>query len=221
MAGSHATLRSHIRCSFLRLCRPQVANRNRLWARSSSLNTRSIYPVFKSTYQRITMSSPDVTSSAAASLPALVIESRTPFTFKVDHIKRLDSTTNYLSWRNQVSIDLHVIEIEKYVDASTPKPTDTTHLATWTRNDYPAKAAMLSFLSEDFIDLASDATTAKDAWQAVEDHWDLRNSSTLQHTVQSFVSTQMQDTNVLTDHISSYEQKYTYTTERCRSANDK
>ena len=158
------------------------------------------------------MSSSDATSSAAASPPPPVTESRTPFTFKVDHIKRLDSTTNYLSWRNQVSIDLHVMDIYKYVDGSTPKPTDTTHLAAWTRNDYRAKAAIMSFLSEDFIYPASDAPTAKDAWKAVEDHRDLRNSSTLHHTVQSFFSTKMQDTDVLTDHISSYEQKHTYTT---------
>ena len=167
------------------------------------------------------MSSSDATSSAAASLPPPpVTESRTPFTIKLDHIKRLDSTTNYLSWRNQVCIYLHVMDIYKYVDGSTPKPTDTTHLATWTRNDYTAKAAIMSFLSEDFIYLASDATTAKDAWKAVEDHRDLRNSSTLHHTVQYFFSTKMQDTDVLTDQISSYEQKQTYTTERCRSAND-
>ena len=159
------------------------------------------------------MSSSDATSSAAASLPPPVTESRTPFTFKLDHIKRLDSTTNYLSWRNQVSIYLHVMDIYKYVDGSTPKPTDTTHLATWTRNDYTAKAAIMSYLSENFIYLASDAPTAKDAWKAVEDHRDLRNSSTLHHTVQSFFSTKMQDTDVLTDHISSYEQKHTDTTE--------
>ena len=109
------------------------------------------------------MASSDSTSSAAASLPPLITESRTPFTFKLDHIKRLDSTTNYLSWRNQVSIYLHVIDIYKFVDGSTPKPTDTTQLATWTRNDYTAKAAIMSFLSEDFIYLATDATTAKDA----------------------------------------------------------
>ena len=159
------------------------------------------------------MSSSDATSSATASPPPpLVTESRTPFLFKLDHIKRLDSTTNYLSWRNQVSIYLHVIDIYKYVDGSTRKPTDTTHLATWTRNDYTAKAAIMSFLSEDFIYLACDAPTAKDAWKAVDDYRDLRNSSTLHHTVQSFFSTKMQDTDVLTDHICSYEQKHTYTT---------
>ena len=101
------------------------------------------------------------------------------------------------------------MDIYKYVDGSTPKPTDTTHLATWTRNDYTAKAAIMSFLSEDFIYLASDAPTAKDAWKAVKDHRDLRNSSTLHHTVQSFFSTKMQDTDVLTHHISSSEQKHT------------
>ena len=116
------------------------------------------------------MSSSDATSSAAPSLPPPVTESRTPFTFKRDHIKRLDSTTNYLSWRNQVSNYLHVVDIYKYVDGSTPKPTDTTHLATWTRNDYRAKAGIMSFLSEDFIYPASDASRAKDAWKAVEDH---------------------------------------------------
>ena len=128
------------------------------------------------------MSSSDTTSSAAASLPPPVTESGTPFTFKLDHIKRLDGTTHYLSWRNQVSIYLHVMDIYKYVDGSTPKPTDTTHLAAWTRNDYTAKAAIMSFLCEDFIYLASDATTAKDAWKAVEDHRDIRNSLTLQHS---------------------------------------
>ena len=78
----------------------------------------------------------------------------------------------------------------------------------------------MSFLSEDFIYLASDAPTAKDAWKAVEEHRDSRNSLILHHTVQSFFSTKMQDTDVLTHHIPSYEQKHTYTTEGCRSAND-
>ena len=112
------------------------------------------------------------------------------------------------------------MHIHMYVDGSPPKPTDTTHLATWTHNDSTAKAAIMCFLSEDFIYLASDAPTAKDGWKAVEDYRDLRNSSTLHHTVQSFFSTKMQDTNVLTDHISSYEQKHTYNTVRCRRAND-
>ena len=67
----------------------------------------------------------------------------------------------------------------------------------------------MSFLFEDFIYLASDAPTGKDEWKAVEDPRDSPNSSTLHHTVQSFFSTKMQDTNVLTDHISSYEQKHT------------
>ena len=159
------------------------------------------------------MFSSDATSSAAASTPPLVTESRTPFTLKLDHIKRLDGTINYLSWRHQVSIYLHVMDIYKYVNGLTPKPTDTTHLATWTRNDYTAKAAIMSFLSEDFIYLDSDVPTPKDTCKAVEDHRDLRNSSTLHHTVQSFFPTKMQDTDVLTDHIYSYEQKHTYTTE--------
>ena len=122
-------------------------------------------------------------SSGSAALPPLVTESRTPFTFKLDHIKRLDSTTNYLSWRNQVSIYLHVMDIYKYVDGSTSKPTDTTQLTTWTRNDCRAKAAIMCFLSEEFIYVASDAPTVKDVWKAVEDHRDLRNSSILHHTV--------------------------------------
>ena len=169
-----------------------------------------MYPVFKSTYHSITLSSPDATSSAALCLPSLVTESRTLFTFKLDYIKRLDSTTNYLSWRKQVSIYFHVMDIYQYVDGSTPKPTDPTHLATWTRNDYEAKAAIMTFLSQDFMYLASDDTTAKDAWKAVEDHRDSRNSSTHHQTVLTFFSTKMQYTDVLNDHISCYEQKHTY-----------
>ena len=69
------------------------------------------------------MSAPDATSTAAASLAPLVPASGTPFTFKIDHVKRLDSTTNYLSWRNQVCIYLHVMDIYKFVDGSTAKPT--------------------------------------------------------------------------------------------------
>ena len=173
-----------------------------------------------STVYRITMSSSDATSSAASSLPPPVTESRTPFTFMLDHIKRLVSTTNYLLLRNQGSIYLHVMDIYKYVDGSTLKPTHTTHLATLTRNDYTAIAAIMSFISEHFFYLASDAPTAKDAWNGVEDHRDLRNTSTLQHTVQSFTSTKMQGTYDLTDHIASHEQKRTYTSERCRRANN-
>ena len=93
--------------------------------------------------------------------------------------------------------------IYKYVHGSTPKPTDTTHLATCSRDNYTAKAAIMSFLSEDFIYLASDAPRAKDAWKAVAAHRDLLNSSTLAQTVQSLFSTKMQDTDALTDHITS------------------
>ena len=146
-------------------------------------------------------------------------ESRKPFTFKLDYIKRLDSTTHNLSWRNQVCIYLHVMNIYKYVDGSTTRPTDTTQLDIRTRNDYAAKAAITSLLSEEFMYLANNVPTAKDACKAVEDHRDLRNSSTLHHTVQSFFSTTMHDTDVLTAHISAYEQKHTYTTEQGTSAN--
>ena len=116
------------------------------------------------------MSSSDTTSSAGASLPPLVSESRATVTFLPVHIKRLDSTTNYLSWCNQVAIYPHVINIYKYIDGSTPKPTDTTYLGTWIRNDYTVTAASISFHSEDFIYLAGVAPTDKDAWKAVEDH---------------------------------------------------
>ena len=83
------------------------------------------------------------------------------------------------------------MDIYKYVDGSTPKPTDTTHLATWIRNDYTAKSAIMSFLSQDFIYLASDEPTAKEAWKAVRDVRDLRIASTIHHTVQIFFSTKM------------------------------
>ena len=84
------------------------------------------------------------------------------------------------------------MDIYKSVDGSTPKPSDTTHLTTWTRNDYTAKAAIISFLAADFIYLASDAATAKDAWKPSEDHRDLQDSSTLHHIGQCFFSTKMQ-----------------------------
>ena len=109
------------------------------------------------------MPSSDATSSAAPCLAPLVTESRSPFTFKLDHIKRVDSTTNYLSLRNQISIYLPVMDIYKSVDESTHKPGDTTHLATCTRNACTAKAAIMSFLSEGFMHLASDAPPAKNA----------------------------------------------------------
>ena len=78
----------------------------------------------------------------------------------------------------------------------------------------------MSCLSEDGIYQARDATTApaQDACKEVEDKRDLRNSSPLHHRVQSFFSTQMQDTNVLTDYIFSYEQELIYITELRRSA---
>ena len=74
---------------------------------------------------------------------------------------------------------LDIMVIYKYVDASTPKPTDTPQLATWTRNDYTTKAAIMSFLSEDSICLAIDAPIVQDSCKAVEEHGDLPNSSTL------------------------------------------
>ena len=78
----------------------------------------------------------------------------------------------------------------------------------------------MSLLSEAIIYLASDVHTAKDAWKAIEDHGHLRNSSRLDHKVLSFFSTKMQHNDVLTDHHSSYKQKYIYTTEHTGSAND-
>ena len=138
--------------------------------------------------------------------------SRTPFKYKLDHIQRLDSTTYYLSWRNQVSNYLHVMDIYKYMGGLTHKATNTTYLATWTRSDYTSKAAIMCLLSEDFIYLASNTPTAKDAGQAVEDHRALWNSSTLHNLVHSCFPTKISDTNVCTDHVSSYEQKHIYTT---------
>ena len=79
------------------------------------------------------------------------------------------------------------------------------------------EAAIMSFLSEDFIYLGSHALIAKHAIKVVEYHRDLRNSSILDHTVQSFFSTKMQDEDVLTDHTHACEQKHTCITEASRS----
>ena len=133
-------------------------------------------PVSKYTFYIITMSSSDDTSSAAAPLTPLGTESRTSFIFKLDHIKRVDSTTNYLSCRNQVSIDLQVMDIYKWLDVSTTKLTDTTHLSTWTCNNYIAQAAIMTLQPKDFICLARDALRAKEVLTAVEDNCALRDS---------------------------------------------
>ena len=107
----------------------------------------------------MTISTSDSTCNPAASLAPLITESHTQFTIKLDHIKRLDATTNYLSCRNQVSTYLHIMDIYHYIDRWTPNPTYTTQLATWTRNEYTVKAVMMSVLQQDFIYLASDAAT--------------------------------------------------------------
>ena len=60
------------------------------------------------------------------------------------------------------------MDIYKYVDGSTHQPTDTTQLATWTGNDFTAKAAIMCFLSEDLIYLGSYAIRVKDACKAVQ-----------------------------------------------------
>ena len=112
------------------------------------------------------------------------------------------------------------MDIYKYVDGSTAEPMDTIQLATWMRNDYTPKGAILSFLSEDSIYLFREATTDKDPWKVVEDNREWRNLSTLHHIVQSFFPIKIPHTDVLIVHISSYEQKHSYTTERCRIAND-
>ena len=113
------------------------------------------------------------------------------------------------------------MDIYNYVDGSTPKPCDTAQLAIWTHNENTGKSAIMSFHSQDFIYLASNSPILQDTWQAVEDHRNLRNSSTLPHTVQSFFSTEMPYEDILTDYICSYEKTDTYATERCQSANDK
>ena len=59
----------------------------------------------------------------------------------------------------------HVVDIYPYVGGSTDKRTDTTKLPTWNRNDNTAKAAIISFLSQDYIYLARDAPTGKDTWK--------------------------------------------------------
>ena len=160
------------------------------------------------------------TSSPAASFPSLGTESSTPLTFKLEHIKALPSSTNYLSLCNLVSIYLHPMVICKYVVGSTLKVTDSTQLATCARNDFMANAAIRIFLAEDFIYLASDATTAKYEYKGIENHRDLRNSSTLHHKVQSLFFNKIQANKVHIVHIASDEHKHPYSTERCLSSHD-
>lgn len=60
-----------------------------------------------------------------------------------------------------------VMYVYKYVNRSTTKATDTTHLATWTANVYTAKVAIVSFPPAAFISLARDPAIAKDAWKVL------------------------------------------------------
>ena len=84
------------------------------------------------------MSPSDTIRPAAVSPHSLIPESGTSLTCKLDHMSRLDSTTNHLSWQNQASILLYGMDMYKYVDGSTAKAPDATQLAILTGNNYTA-----------------------------------------------------------------------------------
>lgn len=115
---------------------------------------------------------------------------------------------------------IYVMDIYKFIDGSTPKPTNTIQLHTLTRDDFTVKAAIMSALSEHFIYLTSDGPTAQDIWKVVEGYQDWQNSLPLHRIVPSLFTNKMLDTDVLTDHSSSHEKNHTHSTQRCWSAND-
>jgi len=71
--------------------------------------------------------------------------------------------------------------------------------------------------------IISEAPTAKDAWQALQDRFDCRNPTTLYTSVKSFfTSMSMADSSAMLDHINGYEKYLRQLVQRCKdtSSND-
>jgi len=65
--------------------------------------------------------------------------------------------------------------------------------------------------------IVSEAPTAKDAWQALQDRFDRRNSTTLYTSVKSFfTSMSMTDSTTMLDHINRYENYLRQLVQRCK-----
>jgi len=63
----------------------------------------------------------------------------------------------------------------------------------------------------------SEAPSARDAWQALQDRFDHRNPTTLYTSVKSFfISMSMADSTTMLDHINGYENYLRQLVQRCK-----
>jgi len=126
--------------------------------------------------------------------------------FKLDNIPYLTDSARYRSWCSIAMLCLHSHSLWKIVNGSEPKPTNPVDLEKWEIHNITAQLFLTSMVDMSISHVVSDAPSAWDACQALQDRFDRRNPTTLYISVKSFfTSTSMAYNTTMLDHINGYE----------------
>jgi hypothetical protein len=137
--------------------------------------------------------------------------------FKLDNVPRLTDGTGYRSWCSIATLYLRSRLLWRIVDGTETKPTDTALLEKWELQNISAQLLLTSMVDTSISHIVSEALTARDAWQALQDRFDRRNSTTLYTSVKSFfISMAMADGDSMLDHINGYETYLRQLIQRCK-----
>jgi len=156
--------------------------------------------------------------SGSGSAPLLPSEDLTqPMQFKLDNISRLTDGAGYRAWYSIATLYLQSRSLWNVVNGTETAPSDPTELQKWEIRNITAELFLTSMVDMSISHIISEALTAKDAWQALQDRFDRHNPTTLYTSVKwFFTSMSMADSTTMLDHINGYENYLRQLVQRCK-----
>jgi hypothetical protein len=90
-------------------------------------------------------------------------------------IKKLEGASTYLTRKASIQVYLDYYDILKITTGDIPEPstntTDDKYLL-WKKNDKTAKLLILTYVSQDWVHLVTEAQSSHAAWIALQDKFD-------------------------------------------------
>jgi len=140
-----------------------------------------------------------------------------PMQFKLDNIPRLTDGAEYRAWCLIATLYLRSRSLCNVVNGTETAPSDPTELKKWEIRNITAQPFLTSMVDMSISHIISEAPTAKNAWQALQDRFDRRNPTTLYTSVKSFfTSMSMADSTTMLDHSNGYENYLRQLVQRCK-----
>lgn len=108
---------------------------------------------------------------------------------------------DYQLWRRQIEIFMNENGLKKYIDGTTPKPTEEANVPAWEKKDAEAQAFLMRGLELGQLRYMTDCSTAAEMWGRLKSIHAERNDQSVQVLLGHFINAKFNSNSTMVDHV--------------------